>query len=55
MAGLGPGVVSVVGPTEVLLLDFLCTGIQLYKMLSPYLCFVSFYIFICMYKEMKNR
>ena len=42
MTRLGPGVVSVVGPTEVLLLDFLCAGIQLYKRLSPYLCFISF-------------
>ena len=45
MTGLGPGDVSVVGPTGVLQLDFLCTGIQLYKMLSPYLCFLSFLYF----------
>ena len=31
-----------VGPTGVYLLDFFCSGIQLYVLLSPYLCFVSF-------------
>ena len=33
---------SLVRPTEVLLLDFFCSGIQLYVLLSPYLCFFSF-------------
>ena len=33
---------SVVRPTRVYLLDFFCSGIQLYILLSPYLCFVSF-------------
>ena len=31
-----------VGPTGVYLLDFFCSGIQFYLLLSPYLCFVSF-------------
>ena len=31
-----------VRPTEVYLLDdFFCSGIQLYLLLSPYLCFIS--------------
>ena len=30
-----------VGPTGVYLLDFFCSGIQLYLLLSPYLCFIS--------------
>ena len=30
-----------VGPTGVYLLDFFCSGIQLY-LLSAYLCFISF-------------
>ena len=29
-----------VGPTGVYLLDFLCSGIQFYLLLSPYLCFI---------------
>ena len=31
-----------VRPTEVYLLDVLCTGIQFYLLLNPYLCFISF-------------
>ena len=31
-----------VGPTGVDLLDFFCSGIQFYLLLSPYLCFISF-------------
>ena len=31
-----------VGPTGVYLLDFFCSGIQLYLLLSPYRCFMSF-------------
>ena len=34
--------VSVVGPTEVYLFDFFYSGMQLYALLSPYLCFISF-------------
>ena len=29
-----------VGPTGVYLLDFFCSGIQFYLLLSPYLCFI---------------
>ena len=29
-----------VGPTGVYLLDFFCSGIQSYLLLSPYLCFI---------------
>ena len=31
-----------VGPTGVNLLDFFCSGIQFYLLLSPYLCLISF-------------
>ena len=31
-----------VRPTGVNLLDFSCSGIQFYLLLSPYLCFISF-------------
>ena len=31
-----------VRPIGVYLLDFFCSGIQLYLLLSPYLCFFSF-------------
>ena len=30
------------GPPGVYLLDFFCSGIQFYLLLSPYLCFISF-------------
>ena len=30
-----------VRPTEVYMLDFLCSSIQFYLLLSPYLCFIS--------------
>ena len=30
-----------VGRTRVYLLDFFCSGIQFYLLLSPYLCFIS--------------
>ena len=30
-----------VRPTGVYLLDFVCSGIQFYLLLSPYLCFIS--------------
>ena len=29
-----------VGPTGVYLLDFFCSGIQFYLLLSPYLCYI---------------
>ena len=31
-----------VGHTGAYLLDFFCSGIQFYLLLSPYLCFISF-------------
>ena len=30
-----------VRPTRFYLLDFFCSGIQFYLLLSPYLCFIS--------------
>ena len=33
---------AVVRPTRACLLDFFCSGIQLYVLLSPYFCFISF-------------
>ena len=30
-----------VGPTWVYLLDFFCSSIQFYLLLTPYLCFIS--------------
>ena len=33
-------------PTGVYLLDFVCSGIQFYALLSPYLCFISC-LFVC--------
>ena len=36
---------SLVGPTGADLLDFFYSGIQLYILLSPYLCFISFLYF----------
>ena len=30
-----------VGPTGVYLLDLFCSSIQIYLLLSPYLCFIS--------------
>ena len=37
-----------VRPFEVYLLDFFCSGIQFYLLLSPYLCFLfaSLFVFI---------
>ena len=37
-----PDTLAVVRPTRVYPLDFFCSGIQLYVLLSPYLCFISF-------------
>ena len=31
-----------VEPAGAYLMDFLCSGIQFYLLLSPYLCFISF-------------
>ena len=30
-----------VGPSRVYMLDFFCSSIQFYLLLSPYLCFIS--------------
>ena len=38
----GPEALAVVRSTGVYLLDFFCSGIQFYVLLSPYLCFISF-------------
>ena len=38
----GPDVLAFGRPTGVYLLDFFCSGIQFYVLLSPNLCFVSF-------------
>ena len=32
-----------VGPAGVYLLDFFCSGIQFYLLLSPYFCFISLF------------
>ena len=37
-----PDALAVVRPTGGYLLDFFCSGIQFYLLLSPYLCFTSF-------------
>ena len=42
MRGFGPDAVSAVRLTRVKLFDFFCYGIQLYVLLSPYLCFITF-------------
>ena len=34
-----------VGPSGVYLLDFFCSGIQFYLLLSPYLCLISLLYF----------
>ena len=42
MRVFGPDTVSAVRPARVYLFDVFCYGIQLYVLLSPYLCFISF-------------
>ena len=37
----GPDALTVVRPTGVYLLNFFCSCIQFYLLLSPYLCFIS--------------
>ena len=39
---VGSNALAVDRPTDVYLLDFFCSGIQFYVLLSPYLCFISF-------------
>ena len=37
-----------VGLTEVCLLDFFCSSVQFYLLLSPYICFISLlYLDLC--------
>ena len=40
MRGLRPGIVSIVSTTQICLLDFLSSSIQLDVLLSPYLCYI---------------
>ena len=47
MRGFGPDVMYLVKPTGILMLDFICSGIQLYVLLSPYLCFIC-----CLYNDL---
>ena len=42
MRWLRPGALAVVRSIGVYLLDFFCSSIQFYVLLSPYLCFISF-------------
>ena len=44
----GPDALAVVRLTGVCLLDFFCSGIQFYALLSPYLCFISF-LYLALY------
>ena len=37
-----PDTLAVVRTTGVYLLNFFCSGVQFYLLLSPYLCFISF-------------
>ena len=39
---MGPDALAVVRPTGVYLLEFFCSGIQFYVLLSPFLCFIPF-------------
>ena len=39
---VGSDALAVVRPTRVYLLDFFCSGNQIYVLLSPYVCFISF-------------
>ena len=38
---IGPDALAVVRPTGDYLLDFFCSSIQFYVLLSPFLCFIS--------------
>ena len=40
LRGFGPDVVSVDGPIEISPLNLFCSGIHLYILFSPYLCFI---------------
>ena len=45
---VGPEGLIAFRPTVVDLLDFFCSGIQFYLLLSPYLCFI-FFLYLDMY------
>ena len=47
-----PDALAVVRPTRVYQVDFFCSGIQVYVLLSPYPCFIFFLILIYMFYEM---
>ena len=40
---MGTDALALVGPTGIYLVDFFCSSIQLYLLLSPYLCFIFFF------------
>ena len=40
---------SLAWPTGVQLLDFFCSDIQFYELLSPYLCFI-FFLYLDLYE-----
>ena len=40
-----------VGPTGVYLLDFFCSGIQFYLLLSPYLRFILLYLVLYILRD----
>ena len=44
---VGPDALAVVGPTSNYLLDFFCSCIQFYVLLSPFVCFIS-----CLYLDL---
>ena len=50
---MGPDALAVVRPNAVYLLDFFCSGIQFYLLLSPYLCFISF-LYLDLYVQGDN-
>ena len=45
---LNSDALAVVRPNGVYLLDFVCSGIQFYVLLSPYLCF-NFFLYLDLY------
>ena len=51
MRWLGPDAMAVDSPTWNYLLDVFYFRIQLYVLLSPYLCFISFFILIYTFED----
>ena len=45
----GPDALAVVRPTRVYMLDFFCSGIQFYVLLSPYLGFFFYFLYLDLY------